>query len=572
MRTRTCVAFCLLLTAAFSSHAETRVALVIGNGAYDSGALANPVSDAQLLRDTLKADGFTVTYLANADRGQMVRAIQALGQQLVAGGKEAVGLFYFSGHGVQSEGHNFLLPVRASLQSTADLLPEAVDAEWVLKQMEEAHNGLNIIILDACRNNPLPVRMRAVLKGLAVMQAPPGSVVAFATDAGSVASDGTGHNSPYAGALARYMQQPGLELQAMFKVVAQSVYDATKNTSAPQIPVQTYKLTPTFYFRAASVQPVAGPPPTFDPRAAELAIWQSAERLGTAEAYRDYLSRYPDGQFSTQAKLQLAALTRPATGGRSSASSAASASSGSMRPFAVFRDCANCPEMVQIPAGSFVMGSPENEKGRDSNEGPQHNVHVPSFSIGKYVVTFDEWDACVAAHGCSTNPSDEGWGRDRRPVIHVSWNDAQEYVRWLTTKTGHKYRLPSEAEWEYAARAGTTTIYYWGNDIGQGHANCKDCLSQWDGNQTAPVGSFAPNPWGLYDMLGNVWQWTQDCWQNSYKGAPNDGRAWEADNCDYRVERGGAWNDTAKFSRVTARDDNAAGKATFPRGFRLARD
>jgi hypothetical protein len=145
------------------------------------------------------------------------------------------------------------------------------------------------------------------------MQAPPGSVVAIATDAGSVASDGSGRNSPYAAALARYMQQPGLELQGMFKAVAQSVYDATKNTQTPQIPVQTYKLTPTFYFRAASVQPAAGPlpPPARDPRGAEVILWQSAQSIGTADAYRDYLSRYPDGQFSTQAKLAIDKLSQP---------------------------------------------------------------------------------------------------------------------------------------------------------------------------------------------------------------------------------------------------------------------
>jgi formylglycine-generating enzyme required for sulfatase activity len=218
-----------------------------------------------------------------------------------------------------------------------------------------------------------------------------------------------------------------------------------------------------------------------------------------------------------------------------------------------FRDCADCPEMLRIPSGSFLMGSPAKERERDSWEDPRHTVQVSAFAIGKYAVTFEEWDACVAASGCSTRPSDEGWGRGRRPVINVSWEHAQEYASWLSKKAGKTYRLPSEAEWEYAARAGTTTAYYWGDHIGTGHANCYGCGSRWDYKQTAPVGSFDPNPWGLYDLLGNVYQWTQDCWHDSYRGAPTDGSAWTAGECLQRVVRGGSWNDEPSFSRSAFR-------------------
>jgi FimV-like protein len=237
-----------------------------------------------------------------------------------------------------------------------------------------------------------------------------------------------------------------------------------------------------------------------------------------------------------------------------------------------FRDCEDvCPEMVRILAGSFLMGSPEDEAGRFPDEGPLHSVHVPAFAIGKYAVTFDEWDACVGARGCSTKPSDEGWGRGRRPVINVSWDDAQQYVRWLSAKTGHRYRLPSEAEWEYAARAGMTTAYYWGNQIGAGNANCNGCGSQWDNKQTAPVGSFAPNPWGLYDMAGNVWQWT-DCYHNSYSGAPPDGSAWEAGDCYFRAIRGGSFSYYPPGLRAAFRYRNTATSTFSGLGFRLARD
>jgi formylglycine-generating enzyme required for sulfatase activity len=558
----------------------TRFAVVIGNASYDNRPLPNPVHDAELLRDTLKADGFEVTYLPNADRGQMVRAIQTLGHQLAAGGTETVGLFYFSGHGVQFEGHNFLLPVRAGISSDADLLPEAVDAEWVLKQMELARNGLNILILDACRDNPLPARSRDALKGLASMQAPVGSVVAFATDAGSVATDGSGHNSPYAAALARYMREPGMELKAMFDAVAHSVYDATKSTRAPQTPVQTYKLTPTFYFRdGAQVQPAQASAPAFDPRAAELALWQSVQDLG-ADGLKEYLSKYPAGMFSNAARIRIAALARPASasspGQASSAAASSSARPGSAAvtavPRASYRDCSGCPEMVHLPGGHFLMGSPVGETRREDAEGPQHAVQLPAFSLGKYAVTFAEWDACAAEGGCKTHPGDEGWGRGNRPVINVSWQDARQYTSWLSRKTGQRYRLPSEAEWEYAARAGATTPYYWGDEIGHGQANCSGCGSQWDDQQTAPVGSFAPNSWGLYDMLGNVTQWTQDCWNASYDKAPTDGRAWETGDCESRVTRGCSWaGPGAQWLRAAARDKYAIGATFRAEGFRVAR-
>jgi hypothetical protein len=270
LRWATCVAVWLLASLPqLLMAAEQRIALVIGNSAYDSGTLANPVNDARLLRDTLQLDGFKVIYRENADRREMLDGLRELNDKLTAAGADGVGMFYFSGHGVQSkDGHNFLLPVKNSIRSQADLFPEAIDADWALKQMEEAGNLLDILVLDACRNNPLPATTRSMGKGLATMSGPPHSVLAFATDSGNVAYDGkTGSpNSPYAEALARYLRQPGLEMQAMFSEVARSVYESTKNEPAPQIPVQTYKLTPIFYFRPgpeqgphATVPPGAGP-------------------------------------------------------------------------------------------------------------------------------------------------------------------------------------------------------------------------------------------------------------------------------------------------------------------------
>ena len=218
-----------------------------------------------------------------------------------------------------------------------------------------------------------------------------------------------------------------------------------------------------------------------------------------------------------------------------------------------FRDCAACPEMVVIPIGSFRMGAEHPFAQRD--ERPAHGVFLGHpFAVGVYEVTFAEWDACHRAGGCSHNPDDQGWGRGNRPVVDVSWNDAQEYVRWLSEETGRSYRLPSEAEWEYAARAGTTTQYWWGNSFGDNRANCDRCGSAWDDRQTAPVGSFSPNSFGLHDVHGNVWERVQDCRNEyNYVGAPRDGSAWESGNCDARVVRGGGWRSTPLSMRAANR-------------------
>ena len=211
------------------------------------------------------------------------------------------------------------------------------------------------------------------------------------------------------------------------------------------------------------------------------------------------------------------------------------------KPGEIFRDCDRCPEMVVVPEGRFRMG--DLSGGGASNEKPVHDVMIASqFAVGKYEVTFAEWDACMAAGGCTHRPDDEyGWGRGSRPVINVSWDDAQEYVTWLSRKTGKPYRLLSEAEWEYAARAGSTTKYHWGDDVGTNKANCVGCGSQWDDKSTAPVGSFEANTFGLFDTAGNLFEWVEDCWNENYRDAPDDGSAWTSGDCGSHVLRGGAF-------------------------------
>ena len=228
------------------------------------------------------------------------------------------------------------------------------------------------------------------------------------------------------------------------------------------------------------------------------------------------------------------------------------------------------PAMVIIPAGQFQMGD-LNGVGYKSEQ-PVHQVTINySFAIGKYEVTFAEYYAFANATNRSL-PDDWGWGRGNRPVIEVNWDDAQAYAAWLSEETGKRYRLPSEAEWEYAARAGTTTNYFWGDAIGNNRANCAGCGSQWDNSQTAPVGSFQPNQFGLYDTHGNVWEWVEDCWHGSYEGAPTDGSAWTSGSCNTRVLRGGSWYGRPWILRSAIRYRYNPDFRSYNSGFRLAQD
>ena len=242
------------------------------------------------------------------------------------------------------------------------------------------------------------------------------------------------------------------------------------------------------------------------------------------------------------------------------------------KPGTDFKECANgCPEMIVIPAGKFIMGSPENELDRNASEGPPHEVTIAKpFALSKFEVTFEEWDACVAAAACPRVP--DRWGRERMPVINVSWVDIKQYVSWLSQLTGKEYRLPTEAEWEYAARAGVNTRYSWGDDLGMGNANCDGCGSQWDLQQTAPVGSFKPNRAGLYDMHGNVWEWVEDSWHENYDVAPTDGSAWlRGGDHSFRVVRGGSWRNESELVRAAVRFRRNANVRFDTLGFRVAR-
>ncbi len=242
----------------------------------------------------------------------------------------------------------------------------------------------------------------------------------------------------------------------------------------------------------------------------------------------------------------------------------------------IFRDCADCPEMVVVPAGQFLMGAVDDDGIPESWEQPVHRVNIARpIAVGRFEITFEEWDRCYDAGACAYLPDDGPWGRGRQPVFRVAHEDIGPYLDWLSQVSGHRYRLLSEAEWEYAARGGTTTAFHTGANIGVEQANFSD-------GQPRPVGSYPPNPFGLYDMAGNVWEQTEDCFNDSYVGAPTDGRPRLSGDCESRVQRGGSFNVNADphYVRSAHRSYQARSRTSMGEdeiemhstGFRVARD
>ena len=586
---------CLVLTGAVPALAQTdvaerRVALVIGNAAYKTGPLANPVNDAKDMASALRAVGFTVIDRYDASARDMKRAIGDFGREVERGG---VGLFFFAGHGVQIDGHNYLLPVDAEIDREEHVESEAIDAQQVLGRMAGARNRLNIVILDACRNNPYASKFRAPSRGLAVTPAPSGTYIAYATAPGEVAADGSGRNGVFTRAVLDTMKEPGVELDTLFKTVRGRVSTAT---GGRQVPWTSSSVTGDFYLRPAAPGTVAlavVPPstpsapvptaPSFDPRQADVAFWQSIQVSTNVADFEDYLKQFPKGQFRSLATRRRDALRQQQVAAAPPPPPAAAPAARPVQPAVgvypqgstpgtVFRDCPECPEMVGVPAGSFMMGSPENEVNRFPDEGPLHRVTISrSFSVGKYEVTFDQWDACVAQGGCGGyRPVDGGWGRGARPVINVSWDDAKAYVDWLSRKTGRTYRLLSEAEWEYSARGGTTTAWACGAE--------ESCIGEiawgWSnsGRRSQVVGGKRANAFGLHDMTGTVWEWVEDCWHESYAGAPGDGGVrTTGGSCGQRVLRGGSWGDDPGILRAASRYRVTTGYRDVYAGFRVAR-
>ena len=409
---------------------------------------------------------------------------------------------------------------------------------------------LRLVILDACRNDPFRLapppgqqKHRALGgTGLANPGEPePNELIAYAAKEGTQSLDGKDGHSPFAAALLKELAQPGAEIGLLFRRVRDDVQTATGNYQKPftygSLGGEEIYLNPS----VAKAVPAAAEPPKValvTPPPAPVELLPAPQEVCSADN-----------------------AVMVAVGGQDKC----------LHPGDAFRDIAGGPEMVVMPKGSFTMGS---NQGYD-DEKPPHPVTIAKpFAVGKYDVTFAEWDKCVAEKGCTYKPDDNAWGRGNRRVINVSWDDvSRQYLPWLSKRTGQTYRLLSETEWEYAARAGTQTTYYWGSDIGEGNANCDRCGSKWDNKQTAPVGSFKANSFGLYDMAGNVWQWVEDGYHSSYAdNPPKDGSVWEVTGApSLRVLRGGSWLYGPRLLRSAYRFRSRPGNRSGSVGFRLAR-
>jgi formylglycine-generating enzyme required for sulfatase activity len=538
-----------------------RLALVIGNGAYrNAPVLKNPPNDARDMAETLSRLGFTVEHGVDLDQRQMKSMIRQFGQKLKAGGQ---GVFYYAGHGVQSKGRNYLIPVDAVIESEADVEDAGMDVQLLLNYMDDAQNGLNIVILDACRNNPFARSMRSAENGLAQVDAPTGTLIAYATAPGKVASDGAGKNGLYTSELLKQMMVPGLSVTDMFMRVRAEV---VKQTGGKQVPWEASSLIGSFSFNEATGDTASKPSVTLkDAEAVEAEYWEAVKNSTDAADYQGYLKEYPQGRYAQLARLKLRQLeavkgsrneggagANTQLGGDSAGSTTTGGTKAAPRAGVVVRNQMGM-EFAYVPAGSFMMGSENGER----NEKPVHQVTFrEGFYMGRYEVTQAQWQAEM-----KSNPSHfKECGQC--PVERVSWDDAQKFIRKLNARgEGYAYRLPTESEWEYACRAGTTMEFAYGSSLSSEQANF-DSTYPFDGaargtslKKTTPVGNYQPNNWGLYDMHGNVWEWCEDWYHENYSGAPTDGSAWlSGGEQKSRVLRGGSWNTIASQLRSALRN------------------
>jgi formylglycine-generating enzyme required for sulfatase activity len=677
----------VMLACAFApAHAEKRVALVVGNAAYDhADKLANPVNDAQGVRDALKKLGFDVIYGENLKLKELQRAI---GQFAGRVDGADVALVYFAGHGATFGDTPYVVPVDAEFSSLSGVPYELVPLEKLIGELRRA-KGVRIAILDACRDDAAEQGLKRqaasrggdVTRGLGPMKNPSGLIIAYATQYMSTAADdaaGAGpdgplaaasvRHSPFTAALLNNIATPGLDVKEMFDKVGSEVEAATGGRQRPEISISLYGR----YVLAPAANPGAASPPGGSAPASGVAqAWGVIQNTTSLAVLDDFIRQFGNtpiyGSLARARRVELAKQlggepakqqakdlvkpparepakepaqesAKPATGphtalvtppappavpaedpcrGPVTVSAAArcapltAAQERGLKPKDRFQECENCPEMVVVPAGSFTMGSPDDEKGRYGWEGPQHDVKIGKlFAAGRQHVTVDQFAAFVretkheAGSKCQTFDGATWEVRPNRswrnpgfvqegshPVVCVSWDDAKAYVDWLVQKTARPYRLLSEAEWEYAARARTSPgaypRFWFGDDEKElcRHGNGADQKAResiggakgWtaapcsDGfAYTSPAGHYLPNAFGLHDMFGNAWQWTSDCWHDNYDGAPADGSAWTTGSCgDGAVVRGGSWGSLPRVLRAANRIwDSGASSDT---GFRLAR-
>jgi formylglycine-generating enzyme required for sulfatase activity len=548
-----------------------RVALIIANGAYPDAPLANPTIDSGLIADSLKRIGFAVTVKENLDLDGFEQALSDFAE--TAKGAD-LALFYFSGHGfsVASGGlqQNLLMATSANFKAKTTLALQ--QGGEPLEHVEETiigHARATLIFIDACRNVPALATRGVGSRGFAPIDrsALEGAYVVLSTREGKTAADGeAGQGSPFARAFATVAPTPGLRIEDAYALIREKVRAATSGEQVPDVirsdlplggvtllEAHEAPLQPVGAQHEAMLQPV---PPTalVPPTAPAPEPTAPAQAPGASKA---------GGAIAMGPPPKVAAND---PGGEA------------------FKECEECPEMVVVPAGVAMLGSPLGESGRQTFEAAPHPVEIGKpFAIGRYAVTFAQWDACYAEGGCGHRRlGDLDFGRGNHPAIFATWAEAQLYVDWLKRKTGQPYRLLSESEWEFAAR-GCRTLKcayapFWFGAI-KPELAVYDSRRSYDGSpkaaallKTVPVDNGSPNPFGLYNMLGNVRQWTQDCWNPTPPASPSNGAPALSGDCTARATRGGSWADDPAKLRASARDYESVDEGSERIGFRVARD
>jgi formylglycine-generating enzyme required for sulfatase activity len=515
-----------LVVKSADAQQQKRVALVIGNSAYQGiPALKNPVNDATAMAEALNKLGFEVIEVTNASQREMNLAIASFGQKLTS---DTAALFFYAGHGLQVKGKNYLVPVDAQIETEAEVRAVTVDVDAVLDQL--AASTVSIVILDACRNNPFEHAFRKMGGGLAQMDAPKGSFIAYATAPGKTAADGTGNHGLFTQELLKEINTPGLELGMLMRRVRSNV---AKETGDIQMPWDSSSMTGEFYFKptqVASLEPVAVSAPVHVKTKDEIEqeTWVSARDNNDIDSVNEYLKQYPKGKYVGLANILYKKLKKEAahSAGQQTATQAASID----------------PVMVPIPGKNFEIGKYLVTRGEFAKF-----VKETGYDTGNDCIVFDGTKWTHGGNWHSPGFSQE----DSHPVTCVNWNDAQAYVSWLSKKTGRNYKLPTESEWVVACYAGSQTEYCGGNDI--------ESVAWHDDNSgktTHPVGQKQANGYGLYDMSGNVWEWMENWYDNGQQ---------------YRALRGGAWNNAPQYVRASSPGNFKPVMRNSYGGFRLAR-
>jgi len=492
-------------------HEEQRIALIIGTNSYTSfSPLKNPINDARAMKRSLEKKQFKTLYAEDISKREFKKMVKKFHKELLKGG---TGLFFFAGHGIQVEGRNYLIASDSEIEAKEDVEFEAISLDFISSKMKSAKNRLNIVILDACRNDPFS---RGAGGGLAPLQNARGMFVSYATEAGSVAQDGAGKNGVFTQALIKYIDEP-IPIEQMFKKVRQEVFTRTDEKQYPGV---MNNLLGDFFFTLPKSEP------------------SQKKNIPTAVNAKKKVTYVAPVKRKTiieeKQKVQATYIK---------------------------------PHMIRISKGSFLMG--DNNSVGDKDEQPVHTVNIKKdFYIGKHEVSFEEYDKYCTDTGQSL-PKSRKWGREQQPVINVSWYDATAYAEWLSKKTGEKYSLPTEAQWEYVAGAGRKNVYGDFSDTKN-----LDKYAWYKSNAKGkphPVGKKQANHWGVKDMLGNVREWCLDTYTESYNYTSRDGSAY-IDEGNMKVIRGGAWNQADSALRISNRFWAAPTKKSNNDGFRLVKE